>query len=114
MILSSELENGLGNNAIHNLKDSGKYVHIALFCAAAIIFAGVAFVMGLPGGDTNGKDTYNVITRLSRTLTYTLSRTPGQPVLDYCNYVFRSFGGILAVQAWFVIVSALGITAFYC
>jgi hypothetical protein len=70
--------------------------------------------MGLPGADTNGRDIYNVITRLTRTLTYTLSRTPGQPVLDYCNYVLRSLGGDPAVQAWFVLVSALGVTALYC
>jgi len=122
MILSSERNNGPGGSLIYNLKDSllfirpgqREYAPIVLFCAAVIVFAGVAFVIGVPGSDFNDRDIYNVITRLARTLTYTLSRTPGQPVLDYCNFVFRSFGGNLALQAWFVVVSAAGVTALYC
>jgi hypothetical protein len=90
-----------------------QYSPILLFCAITAAFAGVALFIGLPGADGNACETYNVITRLSQTLTYTLSRTPGQPVLDYCNYVSRSLGGSLALQAWFVLVSSLGITALY-
>src|ERR1019366_6562633 len=112
MNTSNALLNGPGNPLLSVTgappssigRDQSKYGPIAVFCAAVMIFACVASVMGLPGADTNARDTYNVITRLSRTLTYTLSRTPGQPVLDYCNYVFRSFGGDFAVQAWFVLV----------
>jgi hypothetical protein len=33
--------------------------------------------------------------------------------LDYFNFVFWSLGGDLAVQAWFVLVSASGVTALY-
>jgi hypothetical protein len=120
MILTDELTHEQAS-PIHHLKEPPRSIgrsprkrgDIALFCAAILVFAGVAFVMRLPGADTNGRDTYNVITRLARTLTYTLSRTPGQPVLDYCNYVFWSFGGDLAVQAWFVWMSAAGVTALY-
>jgi hypothetical protein len=70
--------------------------------------------MGLPGPDGDADQTYNVIGRLAHSFTYSLSRQPGQPFLDYCNFVLRSFGGDLAVQAWFVVVSALGVTALYC
>jgi len=84
-----------------------------LFVGAVAVFSVVASIIGLPGADTNARDTYNVITRLSRTLTYTYSRTPGQPVLDYFNFVFRSLGGNHAIHAWFVLVSAAGVTALY-
>jgi hypothetical protein len=122
MILTNDQKIGQRNNVGQDTDAShtaiGGYprerVYLILFCAAVVVFAGVASRMGLPGADTNARDTYNVITRLTRTLTYTLSRTPGQPFLDYCNYVFRSLGGDFAVQAWFVLVSAAGVTALYC
>jgi hypothetical protein len=78
-----------------------------------LLFAPVALLMGLPGADGNAGMTYDVIERLARSFTYEISRTPGQPFLDYCNFVFWRLGGDLAVQAWFALVSALGIAALY-
>jgi hypothetical protein len=122
MIVADDLKIPSGNGLTYYVQNllgparraGQRYGYIALFCVCVLLFTGVAFIIGLPGPDANGRDTYNVITRLTRTLTYTLSRTPGQPLLDYMNYVFRSFGGDGAVHGWFVVVSAAGITALYC
>lgn len=86
---------------------------IAVFTGAALLFAAVAAVLRLPGADGNAIGTYDVIGRLAHSFTYAISRTPGQPFLDYCNFVCWSLGGDWAVQAWFVLVSALGVTALY-
>jgi hypothetical protein len=84
-----------------------------VFFAAAVVFTAVAVLMGLPGADGNAAMTYDVIGRLDHSFTYAISRNPGQPFLDYCNFVLWRLGGDLAVQAWFVLVSALGVAAFY-
>ncbi|HUP04958.1 MAG TPA: hypothetical protein VMU19_13270 [Bryobacteraceae bacterium] len=85
----------------------------AVFAASLTLFALVALLFGLPGPDGNAAETYDGISRLSHTFTYAISRTPGQPFLDYCNFVFWSLGGDLAVQTWFVLASASGVTALY-
>jgi hypothetical protein len=84
-----------------------------VFAAATLFFAMAATLMGLPGGDGNATSTYNVITLLAHTFTYGISRTPGQPFLDYCNFVLWSLGGDRAVQAWYVVVSAAGVSMLY-
>ena len=90
-----------------------RYGGAVVFAGSALLFAMAAWLMGLPGPDGNAIGTYDGIGRLAHSFTYAISRTPGQPFLDYCNFVFWSLGGDLAVQAWFVLVSALGVTALY-
>jgi hypothetical protein len=86
---------------------------ILIGLAALVLFCGAALLLGLPGADTNAPDTYNVITRLARTFTYQYSRTPGQPFLDYLNFLAFSAAGERGVQAWYLLISTLGIVALY-
>ncbi len=86
---------------------------IVIFAGATLLFAMVATLLGLPGPDFNAVSAYDVITRLAHSFTYGISRTPGQPFLDYCNFILRSVGGDRAVQAWYVLVSALGVSILY-
>lgn len=86
---------------------------IGLLCGLFLVFLAIGVVLGLPGADGDATSTYNVITRLVEEQRYTLSRTPGQPVLDYLDFVTWSAGGDVGVQIWFALVSAAGITALY-
>ncbi len=84
-----------------------------VFVGFLSIFALVALLIGLPGADGDSSATYDVITYLANSLTYKISRLPGQPFLDYCNFISWTIGGDAGVQVWFVIVSALGISSLY-
>jgi hypothetical protein len=90
-----------------------KHGGTVVFAGAALLFAMVAVLMGLPGPDGNANSTYDVITRLAHTFTYRISRTPGQPFLDYSNFILWSVGGDRLVQAWYVLISALGVSILY-
>ena len=68
---------------------------------------------GLPGADGDAGPVYDVITSLADRFAYFVSRTPGQPFLDYLNFVFWSMGGERAVQLWYVVVSCSGIVFLY-
>ena len=84
-----------------------------LFLALSFVYLAVAIVLGLPGADGDTPQAFNVITHLAEEQRYTLSRTPGQPFLDYLSFVTWSAGGEIGVHAWFALVSAAGITALY-
>lgn len=84
-----------------------------LFLGLVALFMAVGLVLGLPGADGDAANVFNVITRLAEEHRYALSRTPGQPFLDGLNFLTWTAFGELGVQAWFVLVSAAGITALY-
>jgi hypothetical protein len=84
-----------------------------VFVGALIIFGFAALLIGLPGVDGDVASTYTVITFLANSLTYHISRLPGQPFLDYCNFIGWTIGGDFGIQIWYVIVSALGISCLY-
>jgi hypothetical protein len=86
---------------------------LILISVCIVIFSGAALVTGTPGADWNAPQIYNVTTELAHSLRYTLSRTPGQPFLDYVNFITWRFGGRFGLHAWFVVVSALGILALF-
>jgi hypothetical protein len=86
---------------------------LILITICILLFSGAALLTGTPGADWNTTQIYNVTTELAHSLRYTLSRTPGQPFLDYLNFITWSFAGGFGVHAWFIIVSALGILALF-
>lgn len=84
-----------------------------LIVAAVLLFTAVALFLGVPGPDWNACNIYDVKTALAKNMTYTLSRTPGQPLLDYLNFISWSIGGDIGIQIWFLLVSTTGIIALY-
>ena len=93
---------------LRNEKDS-----IYLYSVLTLVFLAIGVVMGLPGADGDATSTYNVIIKLAEEQRYTLSRRPGQPVLDYLDFITWRGGGDIGVQLWFALVSAAGTTALY-
>jgi MFS family permease len=94
--------------------ESGIAKHSAyLFLVASLVYLVVAVVLGVPGTDGDATSVFNVITRLVEDQRYTLSRKPGQPLLDFINLLTWSAGGEIGLQAWFALVSAAGVTALY-
>lgn len=86
---------------------------LLLLLPCIILFSTAALFTGTPGADWNAPNIYDVTTELAHTFRYTLSRTPGQPFLDYLNFVFSSLAGLFGLHAWFVVVSSLGVLALF-